>query len=88
MRAWRPSIVSTVLAEPPAAVPGRWSEVRQPTDVDLVEVGFIKMRIETASAKIRNAGPGDFQSVGVSSGAEGMSKIQADPPSARLVGYQ
>jgi hypothetical protein len=50
---------------PSAAVPGRWSEVRQPTDVDLVEVGFIKMRIETASAKIRNAGPGDFQSVRV-----------------------
>lgn len=44
-------------------VPGRWEEVRQPTDTEIYEVGFIKMRIEAASAKRRDAGPGDYPSV-------------------------
>lgn len=44
-------------------VPGRYEEVRLPNETETKDVGFIKLRIESASAKIRTSGPGDSASV-------------------------
>ena len=40
-------------------VPGRWSEVRPPTENEIKATGVIEMRIEEASAKVRTGGPLD-----------------------------
>jgi len=44
-------------------VPGRYEEVRLPNETETKDVGFIKLRIESASAKIRTGGPADISSV-------------------------
>lgn len=51
-------------------VPGRWDEVRWPPESDIKDVGFIRVRIESASAKIREGGPND-------------AKIDMDDPERR-----
>lgn len=38
---------------------GRWNEVRQPTQKELDTTALLKMKIETASAKVRTGGPID-----------------------------
>ncbi len=40
-------------------VPGRWREVRQPTDNELAATAIVAFPIEEASAKIRSGGPVD-----------------------------
>lgn len=47
----------------PTTVPGRFEELRPPNKTDIHDVSYIKMRIETASAKARTGGPGDTASV-------------------------
>lgn len=46
-----------------SAVPGRYEEARLPSITETKDVGFVKMRIESASAKIRVGGPGDQPTV-------------------------
>lgn len=50
-------------------VPGRYEEARLPSETETKDVGFIKLRIESASAKIRTGGPGDLPSVSSSANA-------------------
>lgn len=40
-------------------VPGRWEEVRQPTDQELKATWILALPIEEASAKVRTGGPED-----------------------------
>jgi nitroimidazol reductase NimA-like FMN-containing flavoprotein (pyridoxamine 5'-phosphate oxidase superfamily) len=40
-------------------VPGRWAEVRWPTDLELKATSVLKLPIEEASAKLRTGGPID-----------------------------
>ena len=40
-------------------VPGRWEEVRQPTDQELKATSILALPIEEASAKVRTGGPED-----------------------------
>ncbi|MBV9217204.1 MAG: pyridoxamine 5'-phosphate oxidase family protein, partial [Acidobacteria bacterium] len=40
-------------------VPGRWAEVRLPTDLELKATSVLKLAITEASAKIRSGGPVD-----------------------------
>ena len=40
-------------------VPGRWAEVRWPTDLELKATSVLKLAIDEASAKIRTGGPID-----------------------------
>jgi len=40
-------------------VPGRWREVREPTDKELAATAVVSLPIEEASAKIRRGGPVD-----------------------------
>ena len=46
-----------------SVVPGRYEEARLPSITETKDVGFVKMRIESASAKIRVGGPGDQPAV-------------------------
>lgn len=45
------------------SVPGRWSDIRWPEANEIKDVAFIRVRIESASAKVREGGPGDAQKV-------------------------
>ncbi|QRG09635.1 pyridoxamine 5'-phosphate oxidase family protein [Xanthobacter dioxanivorans] len=40
-------------------VPGRWDDVRPPTDLEMKATSLLKMRIDEASAKIRSGPPAD-----------------------------
>ena len=40
-------------------MPERWENSRHPTKSEITSTAVLKMRIETASTKIRNGGPGD-----------------------------
>ena len=40
-------------------MPGRWEQCRQPTDAELVTTGFLRMRVESGSAKVRSGPPND-----------------------------
>ena len=42
-------------------VPGRWAEVRKPTEQELKATSVLKLPLEEASAKIRTGGPKDPQ---------------------------
>ena len=40
-------------------IPGRWSDCRQPNQIELKSTGFLEMKIETFSAKARRGWPKD-----------------------------
>ena len=40
-------------------IPGRWSEIRWPNDLEMKATSVLKLPIEEASAKIRTGGPKD-----------------------------
>jgi uncharacterized protein len=63
-------------------IPGRWAEIRWPSDIELKATSVLKLRIDEASAKIRTGGPVDDEEdydMDVWAGVLPLSIAKGDP---------
>jgi len=69
-------------------VPGRWADVRPPTEQELKGTGVLRLRIDEASAKVRSGGPLDDEEdyeLAIWAGTVGLRLTAGSPePDERL----